>query len=85
MASYCYETDCTAHQDSTMLPNADRHMITTGLAWECFKNFELALSYGMILMDGGTSQARDATKQLREYTAHRGISHAAGFSITYRF
>ena len=85
MASYAYETDCTGDQDSTMLPCADRHMITTGLAWKCWAGLELALSYGIIIMDGRPSQASDATGALRHYCAHRGLSHAVGFTLTYRF
>lgn len=86
MWSYAYETDCTADQISTMLPSAERHMLTTGVAWKCWAGLELALSYGMILMDGSdSSHAKDYTGQLREYRAYRGISHAVGFSVTYRF
>ena len=85
MGSYAYETDCTADQDSTMLPCADRHMLTTGLRWQCWAGLELALSYGVIIMDGRDSQASDATGTLRTYRPERGICHAAGFSVTYRF
>ena len=85
MASYAYETDCTGDQDSTMLPCADRHMITTGLKWNCWEGLELALSYGIIIMDGRPSQASDATGHLRRYCAYRGLSHAVGFTVTYRF
>ena len=85
MASYAYETDCTGDQDSTMLPCADRHMITTGLAWRCWAGLELALSYGIIIMDARPSQATDAAGVMRDYCAYRGLSHAVGFTITYRF
>ena len=85
MASYAYETDCTGDQDSTMLPCADRHMITAGIRWNCWQNLELALSYGIIVMDARSSQATDASGQLRPYCAYRGISHAVGFTVTYRF
>ena len=85
MASYAYETDCTGDQDSTMLPCADRHMITTGLRWNCWAGLELALSYGIIIMDGRPSQATDAAGNLRSYCAYRGLSHAVGFTLTYRF
>ena len=85
IASYAYETDCTGDQDSTMLPCADRHMITTGLRWNCWEGLELALSYGIIIMDARPSQASDATGHLRSYCAYRGISHAVGFTLTYRF
>lgn len=85
MASYAYETDCTGDQDSTMLPCADRHMITTGLKWNCWAGLELALSYGIIVMDGRPSQATDAAGNMRRYCAYRGLSHAVGFTLTYRF
>ena len=85
MASYAYETDCTGDQDSTMLPCADRHMITTGLAWRCWAGLELALSYGIIIMDARPSQATDAYGTMRDYCAYRGLSHAVGFTLTYRF
>ena len=85
MASYAYETDCTGDQDSTMLPCADRHMITTGLAWRCWAGLELALSYGIIIMDARPSQATDSLGELRRYCAYRGLSHAVGLTLTYRF
>ena len=85
MASYAYETDCTGDQDSTMLPCADRHMITTGLKWNCWAGLELALSYGIIIMDARDSHATDAAGNMRSYCAYRGLSHAVGFTLTYRF
>jgi len=85
MWSYGYETDCTGDQDSTMLPCADRHLLATGLAWRCWEGLELALSYGLIIMDGRSSHATDRSGVLREYTAYRGVSHAVGFTVTYRF
>lgn len=86
MGSYAYETDCTGDQLSTMLPKAERHMLTTGVAWRVWKGLELALSYGLIIMDGhGGSRALDAGGQVHSYQAYRGLSHAVGFSITYRF
>ena len=85
MCSYGYETDCTGDQDSTMLPRADRHMLATGLAWRCWGGLELSFSYGLIIMDAGTTHASDATGVLRDYRAYRGLSHAVGLSLTYRF
>ena len=86
MGSYAYETDCTGDQLSTMLPKAERHMLTTGVAWRGWKGLELALSYGVIIMDGhGGSRALDAEGHVHSYQAYRGLSHAVGFSITYRF
>lgn len=85
MGSYAFESDCTCDQNSTMLPGSERHMLGTGLAWQCLESLELALSYGLIIMEGKTSQATDAAGTLRHYKPHRGISHAVGLSLTYRF
>jgi len=85
MCSYVYDADCSKNQDSTMLPAANRHMITVGLAWNCWRGLELALSYGMILMDGIGSHATAADGHLAYYEPTFGISHSAGFTITYRF
>ena len=68
-----------------MLPCADRHMITTGLRWNCWAGLELALSYDIIIMDSRDSHATDATGILRDYCAYRGLCHAVGFTLTYRF
>jgi len=84
--SYVYENDCCGDQESTMLPASDRHMLSWGLCWSPFDSLELALTYGMILMDGKDTQCRESvTDRLYHYRAYRGISHAAGFSVTYRF
>ena len=86
MLSYVYENDCCGNQESTMLPAADRHMISAGLCWSPCDCLELALTYGVIVMDGKETQCRDNIDgQLYHYRAHRGISHAAGLSVTFRF
>jgi len=85
MTSYVFETDCSKDQDSTMLPASDRHMLAWGLAWRCWGGMELGLTYGIILMDGKTSHAIGPDGERDAYKAHRGISHAAGFTVTYRF
>jgi len=85
LGSYVFETDCSKNQDSTMLPAANRHLISCGLAWNCWRGLELALTYGMILMDGIGTHATAADGHLAYYEAAFGISHAAGFSVTYRF
>ena len=85
MSSYVYETDCSSAQDSTMLPAADRHMISLGLAWNVRTNLEICVVYGMILMGGRSTQATGPDGTLWEYTAHRALSHAAGVSLTYHF
>jgi len=85
LGSYVFENDCSKDQDSTMLPAANRHMLSCGLAWNCWRGLEIALTYGMILMDGIGTHATAADGHLAYYEAYRGISHAAGFTITYRF
>ncbi len=84
--SYVYENDCCGDQESTMLPAADRHMLSWGLVWRCWRGLEIGLTYGMILMDGKETQVRETVSdRLDRYQAYRGISHAAGLTLTYRF
>ena len=85
LASYVFETDCTCDQESTMLPGSKRHMISLGLDWRVDDHWSCCLTYGMILMDGQMSQARGEYNELWNYEAHRAISHAAGFTVTYQF
>lgn len=85
MGSYVYDMDSTGSQESVMLPPADRHILTTGLCWRFNRNLEFALSYGIIVMDGGTMRTTDAMGVRHSMSVHRGLSHAAGFSVTYRF
>ena len=83
--SYAYETDCCGSQDSTMLPPSERHMISSGLVWRATENLELALSYGLILLDGHTSDCTTADGVRHHYRAHGALCHSAGFTVTYRF
>lgn len=84
--SYVYENDCCGDQESTMLPAADRHMLSWGLCYSPVDSLEFALTYGMIIMDGKQTQCRESVaSELRHYRAYHGISHAAGLSVTYRF
>ncbi len=84
--SYVYENDCCGDQESTMLPAADRHMLSWGLCWHCSDSLELAMTYGMIIMDGKNTQCRDTvTGELHHYRAHSGFSNATGVTLTYRF
>ena len=86
MGSYVYENDCCGDQESTMLPAADRHMLSWGLCWSPYDWMEVALTYGMIIMDGKETKCRESvTGELHHYRAYRGISHAAGLSLTFRF
>lgn len=86
MLSYIYENDCCGDQESTMLPAADRHMISAGLCWRPYDWLEFAFTYGVIVMDGQETQCRDSVdNRLYRYQAYQGLSHAAGLSVTFRF
>lgn len=86
MGSYVFETDCCGNQSSTMLPASDRHMITLGLAWNITPSLELAVNYGIILMNGRLTESNNGlTSDRVEYEAVKALSHAAGASLTYRF
>ena len=86
MASYTYDMDSTCWtQDSVMLPPADRHIVATGFAWNCWGGLELALSYACIFMDGGDMQFTDTAGDTWRLETCWGFCHAAGFSVTYRF
>lgn len=86
MLSYVYENDCCGAQESTMLPAANRHLISAGVCWSPCDWLEFALTYGIIVMDGCDTQCRDAVDgRLYRYRAYQGISHAAGLSVTLRF
>ena len=87
LASYVFETDCCGDQDSTMLPPSERHMLSTGLVWHFSKNLDFGLTYGIILMHGLESDCTEVnvSGEKYRYSAHRALSHAAGFTVTWRF
>ena len=86
LVSFVYDMDCTAgHQESAMLPPADRHILGTGLTWRIWGGLECTLSYACIFMDGGTMSTHDVLGREYKLKASDGFCHAAGFSITYRF
>ena len=86
MCSYVFDSDPTVpSQESTMLPPGNRHILTCGLAWRCWAGLELALSYGIVLMDSKSMHLTDSVGKKYTLDYHRGLSHAVGFSITYRF
>jgi len=86
MASYTYDMDSTtSEQASVMLPPADRHILGTGFAWNCWGGLELALSYACIFMDGGDMSMYDKLGNRWQLKTQWGFCHAAGFSVTYRF
>lgn len=86
MVSYTYDMDCTTDtQQSTMLPPADRHILATGLSWNCWNGLEFALSYACIFMAGGDIRVEDRTGEAYRMETCWGYCHAVGFSVTYRF
>jgi len=86
MASYTYDMDSTSpSQASVMLPPADRHIIATGITWNCWGGLELALSYACIFMEGGSMTMLDSVGDRWYLSTCYGFCHAAGASITYRF
>ena len=86
MLSYVYDMNiCPSDQCSTMLPPGDRQIITGGLAWRMTGNLELDLSYGLVVMGEGSMHMRDSLGVEHRLECHRGLSHAVGFSVTYRF
>ena len=86
MMSYIYDMDCTdRHQESAMLPPADRHILSGGLTWRCWRGLELTLSYSCIFMDGGTMSTTDSLGRHYTLKTKEGFCHAGGFSVTYRF
>lgn len=86
MVSYTYDMDSTGWtQKSAMLPPAERHILGTGFAWNCWGGLELALSYACIFMDGGDMRFTDAAGTRWQLETCWGFCHAAGVSVTYRF
>ena len=86
MVSYTYDMDSTAAtQASVMLPPADRHILATGLTWNCWGGLELAVSYACIFMEGRSMSMTDSLGDRWYLSTCYGFCHAAGASITYRF
>lgn len=86
MVSYTYDMDSTTWtQQSAMLPPADRHILGTGISWNCWGGLELTLSYACIFMDGGDMDVYDSLGGRWHFETCWGFCHAAGFSVTYRF
>lgn len=85
IGSYVFETDCTGDQLSTMLPGSQRHLVSLGLDWRISDHWSCCLVYGIIFMDGLVSHAKGENDVVMNYEAHRALSHAAGFTLTYSF
>lgn len=86
MTSYVYDMSAPpSDQESTMLPPGDRHLLTWGLAWHVTDNLELGFNYGIILMQSSSMHMNDVMGNRYAMETHRGLSHAAGGTITYRF
>ena len=85
--SYIYDSNvCPSQQDSSMLPPGDRQIASAGLIWRVTENLEAALSYGIVVMGSNKSMTmNDPLGAKYKLECHRGLSHAAGFTLTYRF
>ena len=86
MLSYVYDSNpCPGDQESSMLPPGDRQLITGGLAWRITENLEADLCYGIVVMGSKGMNMRDEYGNSYHLICHRGLSHAVGFTLTYRF
>lgn len=87
MGSYVFDMDpgsTKANTGSTMLPKGDRHCLATGLAYR-WGNWELAGTYGIILMDCESFKLTDEVGRTYKFSAHAGYSHQAGVTLSYYF
>ena len=85
--SYVYDSNvCPSRQDSSMLPPGDRQIVSAGLIWRITENLEAALCYGIVVMGSDKSMTmNDPLGTKYKLECHRGLSHSAGFTLTYRF
>ena len=92
VVSYVYDSNvCASNQESTMLPPGDRQIVSGGLSWRLTQNLQIDVTYGIVVMGcksmhmDRTSALPGATKSSYRLECHRGLSHAAGCTLTYRF
>ena len=95
VVSYVYDSNvCASNQESTMLPPGDRQIVSGGLSWRLTQNLQIDVTYGIVVM-GCRSMHMDrtvpsfpppgTTTSSYRLECHRGLSHAAGCTLTYRF
>lgn len=88
MGSYVYDMDPCRHNGkygTTMLPPGDRHIISTGLAYQFLDHWEIAGTAGYIVMCENSLYRTDALGNRHKFDTHRGRSMAFGLTLTYFF
>lgn len=87
MGSYVFDMDPGSTRNNTgttMLPKGDRHAIAGGLAYR-WGNWEIAGTYGIIMMDRESVRLTDEMGRPFKFAAHAGYSHQAGLTLSYYF
>ena len=86
MNSYIYDMDpCRKRYGSTMLPAGDRHILATGLTWNFLGGWELAGTFGYVIMCEKSLQRTDKLGNRYKFDTHKGRSIAVGVSLSYYF
>ena len=86
VVSYVYDTNvCSYEQQSTMLPPGDRQIVSGGVSWRITQNFQIDVTYGLVIMDAKSMHMKDALGRSYRMECRHGLSHAAGCTLTYRF
>jgi len=86
VVSYVYDSNvCSSDQESTMLPPGDRQIISGGLTWRLTDNLQIDVTYGLVVMGCKSMHMNDPLGRKYRLECHRGLSHAAGCTLTYRF
>ena len=86
VVSYVYDSNvCPSDQQSSMLPPGDRQIFSCGLTWRMTENLQIDVTYGIVVMGSKSMHMKDALGRDYRLTCHRGLSHAGGCTLTYRF
>jgi long-chain fatty acid transport protein len=86
VVSYVYDSNvCASDQASTMLPPGDRQIVSGGLSWRLTQNLQIDATYGIVVMGCKSMHMTDPLGNSYRLECHRGLSHAAGCTLTYRF
>ncbi|MBQ3807871.1 MAG: hypothetical protein II840_07930, partial [Kiritimatiellae bacterium] len=67
------------------LPPGDRQIVSGGLSWRLTQNLQIDATYGIVVMGCKSMHMTDPLGNSYRLECHRGLSHAAGCSLTYRF
>ena len=68
-----------------MLPPGDRQIVSGGISWRITQNFQIDVTYGLVVMGCKSMHMNDPLGRKYRLECHRGLSHAAGCTLTYRF